>query len=68
MLKLAELCLRFAVVNTKSETDCSHMKRVENNYRSHLAEKPLSFLMGMTMDEKPYVNHDSKKPVEVSLP
>ena len=36
ILKLAELFLTFAVGNAQFETGFSHIKRVENNYRSQL--------------------------------
>ena len=67
MFKLAELCLTFAVANTKSETGFSHVKKVENNFRSQLGEEPLSSLMRMAMDRKSYAEHDSTKAVEVFL-
>ena len=55
IIKLAKLCLSFAIANAKSEAGFSHMKRVESNYRSWPGEEPLSYLMGMVMDRKPCV-------------
>ena len=53
IIKLAKLCLSFAIANAKSEAGSSHMKRVESSYRSQLGEEPLSYLMRMVMDGKP---------------
>ena len=41
------------------------MKRVENNCKSQIGEEPLSSLMRMVMDEKPYLEHDSTRDAEV---
>ena len=50
ILKLAELFLIFTVANAKSETGFSHMKRVENNYRSQLGKELLYSQMRMVID------------------
>ena len=67
IFKFAELCLSFAIPNANSEAGFSHMKRVENNYRSQLDQDPLSSLMRKVIDGKPYAEHDSTKAVEVFL-
>ena len=41
------------------------MRRIENDHRNNLGEESLSHLMGMVMDGKPYVDHDSTKAIEV---
>ena len=56
ILKLVELCLTFAITNSKSETGFSHMRRIENDQRNNLGEESLSHLMRMVMDGKPYVD------------
>ena len=43
------------------------MKGVENNYRSQLGDDPLSSLMKIIIDGKPYAEHDSTKVVKVFL-
>ena len=43
------------------------MKGVKNNYRSQLGENPLSSLMRIIIDGKPYGDHSSTKVVEVFL-
>ena len=50
ILKLAELCLTFAVANAKSETGFSHTMRIETSYRSLLSETSLSSIMRMVID------------------
>ena len=64
ILGLAELCLTLGVANSKSKAGLSHLKRAENNYRSQLGEEPLSFLMAIVLDGKPYPEHDSTRAVE----
>ena len=63
ILKLAELCLSFAIANAKNEAGFSHMKRLENNYRNQLGEEPSSSLMRMVVDGNPYPEHNSTKAV-----
>ena len=65
ILKLAELCLSFAIANAKSEAGFSDKNRVENNYRNHLGEEPLLSPVGMVIDGKPYAEYNSTKAVEV---
>ena len=43
------------------------MKGAENNYRSQLGDDPLSSLMKIIIDGKPYAEHDSTKVVKVFL-
>ena len=64
ILKLVELCLTMVVANAKSETDFSYMKRIERKYRIQLEEKPLSSLMRIVIDVKPYAEHNSTKAAE----
>ena len=76
ILKLAKLFLTFAVANAKSETGFSHIKRVENNYRSQLGTEPLYSQMRMVIDAEAdkeifkrgtlYVGHHGR-PVKKSL-
>ena len=65
ILKLAELCLTFAVSNAKSETGFSHIKRVHT--RAQLSENNVSSIMRVVMDGKPYMEYNSTKAVEVFL-
>ena len=67
ILKLAELCLTFAVSNAKSETGFSHIKRVQTASRANLSEQNVSSIMRVVMDGQPYMEHDSTKAVEVFL-
>ena len=57
ILKLAELCLTFAVANM------SNLKQVLSQH----GEDPLSSLLRMITNGKPYAEHDSLKAVEVFL-
>ena len=43
------------------------MKRIETNYKSLLSETPLSSIMRMVIDGKPYLEYDSSMAVEVFL-
>ena len=64
ILKIAELFLSFAIANAKSEASFSHMNKVKNNDRTQLGEEPLSSLMRMVIDGKPYAEYNSTKAVE----